>query len=196
MFAIIKTGGKQLKVQPGDEIYVEKLNLNEGEQVLFKEVLMMDSTFGNPLIKNAVVSGTIVKQGKEKKLRVIRYHPKKNVNKVYGHRQPYTKVKIDELSLTGVLSNKPKPAKVQENKIENSEPKLTSTTAKPAATKTTAAKSTTAKPAATKTTAAKSTTAKPAATKTTAAKSTTAKPAATKTTAAKSTTAKPKKEDK
>ncbi len=101
MFAIIKTGGKQIKVQSGDEIYIEKLEVEEGKKVTFNEVLMIDGTVGSPLIKGAAVVGTVVKQGKGKKLRVVRYHPKKNVNKVYGHRQPYTKVKIDTISLSG-----------------------------------------------------------------------------------------------
>jgi len=65
---------------------------------------MIDGTVGTPLIKGASVTGTVVKQGKEKKLRVVRYHPKKNVNKVYGHRQPYTKVKIDNISASGAKS--------------------------------------------------------------------------------------------
>lgn len=97
MFAVIKTGGKQLKVVPGQEIYVELLPGNDGDQVAFKEVLMIDGIVGNPLIQGAKVMGTIVKHGKEKKIRVVRYHPKKNVNKVYGHRQPYTKVKITDI---------------------------------------------------------------------------------------------------
>ncbi len=101
MFAIIKTGGKQIKVQSGDEIYIEKLEVEEGKKFTFNEVLMIDGTVGSPLIKGATVIGTVVKQGKGKKLRVVRYHPKKNVNKVYGHRQPYTKVKIDTISLSG-----------------------------------------------------------------------------------------------
>lgn len=97
MFAIIKTGGKQLKVEPGQEIFVELLPGNNGDQVAFDQVLMIDNLVGNPLIRGAKVLGTIVKHGKQKKLRVVRYHPKKNVNKVYGHRQPYTKVKITDI---------------------------------------------------------------------------------------------------
>jgi large subunit ribosomal protein L21 len=98
MFAIIKTGGKQISVKVGDEIFVEKLPVEEGKKVTFNEVLMIDGTVGAPFIKGAAVTGTVVKQGKDKKIRVVRYHPKKNVNKVYGHRQPFTKVKIDAIS--------------------------------------------------------------------------------------------------
>jgi large subunit ribosomal protein L21 len=97
MFAIIKTGGKQLKVEPGQEIFVELLTGEVDESIIFDEVLMIDGKVGSPTIKGATVKGTIIKQGKDKKIRVVRYHPKKNVNKVYGHRQPYTKVRIDEI---------------------------------------------------------------------------------------------------
>ncbi|AHI53620.1 50S ribosomal protein L21 [Spiroplasma sabaudiense Ar-1343] len=101
MFAILKTGGKQIKVQPGDEIYIEKILGEEGSVVTFSEILMVDDKVGAPFLNGASVKGTVVKQGKEKKLRVVRYHPKKNVNKVYGHRQPFTKVKIDSIQAGG-----------------------------------------------------------------------------------------------
>lgn len=110
MFAIIKTGGKQISVKPGDEIFIEKLTVEEGNKVTFDEVLMIDGSIGSPFIKGATVTGTVVKQGKEKKLRVVRYHPKKNVNKVYGHRQPYTRVKIDAISKGGAA----KPAPIEQ----------------------------------------------------------------------------------
>jgi large subunit ribosomal protein L21 len=97
MFAIIKTGGKQVKVELGSEIFVEKLEGEVNDKVTFDELLMADGIVGNPTIKDGKVMGTIVKQGKEKKIRVVRYHPKKNIRKVYGHRQPYTKVRIDEI---------------------------------------------------------------------------------------------------
>lgn len=101
MFAIIKTGGKQLRVSQGDEIFVEMLNGNEGEKVNFTEVLMIDGEVGTPFIKGASVTGTILKQGKQKKIVVFHYKPKKTQHKKYGHRQPYTKVKIDQILLSG-----------------------------------------------------------------------------------------------
>ena len=97
MFAIIKTGGKQIWVEPDQEIFVELLAGEVNDSVTFDEVLMVDGNIGTPTIKGAKVVGTILKHGKDKKIRAIRYHPKKNVNKVYGHRQPYTKVKINEI---------------------------------------------------------------------------------------------------
>lgn len=100
MFAIIKTGGKQLRVSQGDEIFVEMLNGNEGEKVNFTEILMIDGEVGTPFIKGASVTGTILKQGKQKKIVVFHYKPKKTQHKKYGHRQPYTKVKIDQILLS------------------------------------------------------------------------------------------------
>ncbi len=121
MFAIIKTGGKQLRVSQGDEIFVEMLNGNEGEKVNFTEILMIDGEVGTPFIKGASVTGTILKQGKQKKIVVFHYKPKKTQHKKYGHRQPYTKVKIDEILLSGTMkATKPATAK-------------TATAAKPAA---------------------------------------------------------------
>ncbi len=115
MFAIIKTGGKQLRVSQGDEIFVEMLNGNEGEQVNFTEVLMVDGKVGTPFLKGASVTGTILKQGKQKKIVVFHYKPKKTQHKKYGHRQPYTKIKIDQIMLAGAAKstgeNKPTVAK-------------------------------------------------------------------------------------
>ncbi|AME12808.1 50S ribosomal protein L21 [Mycoplasma mycoides subsp. mycoides] len=77
---------------------MKKFKGEVNDKIAFDEILMIDGKIGTPTIKGAKVLGTIIKQGKAKKIRVIRYHPKKNVNKIYGHRQPYTKVKIDEIS--------------------------------------------------------------------------------------------------
>ena len=134
MFAIIKTGGKQIKVQPGDEIYIEKVSVEEGQKITFNEVLATDTAIGTPLVKDVVVMGTIVKQGKGKKLRVVRYHPKKNVNKVYGHRQPFTKVKIDDISVGGKVSKfvETKPSTNTNEKASST--KAVASTAKTAAT--------------------------------------------------------------
>lgn len=114
MYAIIKTGGKQIKVQPGDEIFIEKALVEEGKTITFTEVIATDKEIGTPFVKGAKVEGTVLKQGKEKKLRVVRYHPKKNVNKVYGHRQPYTKVKIDKISTVAAKPAAAKPAPTTE----------------------------------------------------------------------------------
>ena len=97
MYAIIETGGKQYKVNEGDVIYVEKLNVNEGDTVEFgvKAVSIgNDFKVGTPTVEGAVVSGKVIANGKGKKIYVMKYKSKKNEKKKIGHRQPYTKVQI------------------------------------------------------------------------------------------------------
>ena len=97
MFAIFVTGGKQYKVSVGDVVFVEKLGVNEGETVKFDNVLAVCGdtlTVGTPKVEGATVVATVVKNGKSKKIDVIRYKSKKNEKKKIGHRQPYTKVQI------------------------------------------------------------------------------------------------------
>ena len=110
MFAIIKTGGKQFKVSQGDEIFVEMLEGNEGDKVNFNEVLMIDGKVGTPFLKGASVTGTILKQGKQKKIIVFKYKPKKNKHTKAGHRQPYTKVKIEDIALAGTAKKEANPS--------------------------------------------------------------------------------------
>jgi large subunit ribosomal protein L21 len=100
MYAIIETGGKQYRVEKGDVIFVEKLNVAEGEEVTFdKVVAVKNSTLkvGKPFVKDAFVKGTVVKNGKGKKVTVFTYKPKKGCARKMGHRQPYTKVEITEI---------------------------------------------------------------------------------------------------
>ena len=98
MKAIIATGGKQYYVSEGDVIYVEKLDGNEGDKVVFDKVLMSDGVVGNPYLNGASVEGVILKQGKQKKITVFRYKPNKKSTRVKkGHRQPYTKVEIKKI---------------------------------------------------------------------------------------------------
>ncbi|MBQ9633368.1 MAG: 50S ribosomal protein L21 [Lachnospiraceae bacterium] len=97
MYAIIATGGKQYKVSEGETVCVEKLEGEEGTEVSFDEVLIVsgdDFKVGNPTIAGASVKGTIVEQGRAKKVIVYRYKPKKGFHKKRGHRQHFTKVKI------------------------------------------------------------------------------------------------------
>ena len=98
MKAVIKTGGKQYYVEEGQEIFVEKLEGNEGDKVTFNEVLMLGDKIGNPTVSGAKVTGTIVKHGKGKKIRIFTYKPNTtSTRKKQGHRQPYTKVKIEKI---------------------------------------------------------------------------------------------------
>ena len=98
MKAIIKTGGKQYLVEEGSVIYVEKLDAEEGKEVSFDEVLMLDSQVGSPLVKDAKVTGKVLKHGKNKKIRIFHYvNKQKSTRKHQGHRQPYTKVEITKI---------------------------------------------------------------------------------------------------
>ena len=100
MFAVIETGGKQVKVAVGETIYVEKLDLNEGDEVLFDKVLFVDgdsAKVGAPYIEGAKVTGKVLKQGKEAKVLVFKYKSKANYRRLQGHRQPYTKVSIENI---------------------------------------------------------------------------------------------------
>ncbi|MBQ7355183.1 MAG: 50S ribosomal protein L21 [Clostridia bacterium] len=103
MFAIIETGGKQYKVSEGDVIFIDKLAVEADETVTFDKVLMADKdgnlTVGAPYVDGASVTATVVKNGKGKKIYVFKYKAKKNEKKKIGHRQPYTKVQIQTISL-------------------------------------------------------------------------------------------------
>lgn len=95
MYAIIETGGKQIKVEQDAAIYVEKLAANEGDEVVFDKVLFADGKIGKPYVEGAKVTGVVEKQGKGKKITIVKYRPKKSsTRRKQGHRQPYTAVKI------------------------------------------------------------------------------------------------------
>lgn len=94
MYAIVETGGKQYKVSKGDFIYVEKLDVEEGTNVVLDKVLYVDGKIGTPYVEGASVEAKVVKHGKEKKIIVYKYKSKKNYHKKQGHRQPYTKLEI------------------------------------------------------------------------------------------------------
>ena len=102
MFAIFETGGKQYSVQAGDILFVEKLNVAEGETVTFDKVLALSDNdgfvAGNPTVEGAKVVASVVKNGKAKKIVIFRYKSKKNEKKKQGHRQPYTKIQIASIS--------------------------------------------------------------------------------------------------
>ncbi len=101
MYAIIETGGKQYRVQEGDVIRIEKLELAEGETVVFDKVLLVSKdenvTVGKPYLADAKVDGTVEFQGKAKKIIVFKFKAKKDYRKKQGHRQPFTQVKIDKI---------------------------------------------------------------------------------------------------
>ena len=100
MFAIFVTGGKQYKVAEGDVIFVEKLGVAEGETVTFDKVLCVNGetlSVGTPYVEGASVVANVLKNGKSKKIDVIKYKAKKNEKKKIGHRQDYTKIQIEKI---------------------------------------------------------------------------------------------------
>ena len=113
MYAVIETGGKQYRVQPGDVIKVEKLNVEAGQEIKFDKVLVMgegsDAKVGTPYL-DAAITGKVVENGRGKKVIIYKYKAKKDYRKKQGHRQPFTMVEIIEVG--GVKAEpKAEPAK-------------------------------------------------------------------------------------
>ena len=103
MKAVIVTGGKQYTVAEGDVLFVEKLNVEADAAVKFDQVLAVldgeNTKIGAPVVEGATVEAKVVKNGKGKKITVLKYKAKKNEKKKIGHRQPYTKVEITKIAL-------------------------------------------------------------------------------------------------
>lgn len=100
-FAIIKTGGKQYLVTPGQQLKIEKLDAKEGASFVFSDVLLTGNEgvveVGTPLVKGAKVQAVVLKQGRHRKIIVFKYHAKTRYRKKKGHRQPFTEVKIEKI---------------------------------------------------------------------------------------------------
>ncbi|NLL46189.1 MAG: 50S ribosomal protein L21 [Clostridiales bacterium] len=103
MHAIIETGGKQYRVAEGDVLFIEKLSAQAGDKVTFDKVLAVigedTQSFGTPTLEGASVTAEVVKNGKARKIIVYKMKPKKNYRRKQGHRQPYTKVRINKITL-------------------------------------------------------------------------------------------------
>ena len=101
MYAIVQTGGKQYRVQEGDVINIEKLNVETGASIVFDQVLAAgegsDIKFGAPFVSGCSVNATVVENGKGPKVIVFKFKAKKDYRNKNGHRQPYTQVKIDKI---------------------------------------------------------------------------------------------------
>jgi|SRR3989338_4508888 len=102
MFAVVKTGGKQYLVLPGQKLKIEKLDAKEGGKIVFDEVLLVSDDkkveIGAPLVKGAKVEAKVLRQGRAKKIIVFRYHSKTRYRKKKGHRQPFTEVEITKIT--------------------------------------------------------------------------------------------------
>lgn len=101
MYAVIETGGKQYKVEQGDVLFVEKLEASAGDTINIDKVLLVSNegelSTGKPYVDGAKVEATVLEQGKAKKIIVFKIKAKKNYRKKQGHRQPYTKLKIENI---------------------------------------------------------------------------------------------------
>ena len=101
MYAIIETGGKQIKVEAGQEIYIEKLGVDADEVVTFDKVLFVGGEnvkVGAPFVEGATVTAKVVKEGRAKKIVVFKLKAKKNYRRKQGHRQPYTKLVVETIN--------------------------------------------------------------------------------------------------
>ncbi len=99
MFAVIRTGGKQYLVKPGETLSIEKLNVEAGQAMTFDDVLFVGDesmTIGTPNVK-AKVSATVIENGRGKKVHGVKFHNKVRYRRTFGHRQDYTKVKIEKI---------------------------------------------------------------------------------------------------
>ncbi|MDR2828963.1 MAG: 50S ribosomal protein L21 [Acholeplasmatales bacterium] len=102
MYAIIETGGKQIKVGLEEVLFIEKLQASEGETVTFDKVLAIGQdtlNYGTPYVKGATVTAEVLRQGRKRKIIVFKYRPKKNEKTIRGHRQSFTKVVIKSINL-------------------------------------------------------------------------------------------------
>ncbi|MBE0466508.1 MAG: 50S ribosomal protein L21 [Candidatus Desulforudis sp.] len=103
MYAIVETGGKQYSLREGEIVRIEKLAAEAGEEVVFDRVLLVraedDVKVGRPAVPGARVIGRVLNQGREKKIIVFKYKPKKNYRRKQGHRQPYTQVVVEKIEV-------------------------------------------------------------------------------------------------
>ena len=98
MKEVIENGGKQYRVSEGSVIYVEKIDVEAGKTYTFDKVVMADDKVGTPYVKGASVEAKVEKHGKQKKIVIFKYFPKKSSHKKQGHRQPYTKLTITKIN--------------------------------------------------------------------------------------------------
>ncbi|MBE3583278.1 MAG: 50S ribosomal protein L21 [Limnochordaceae bacterium] len=120
MYAIVETGGKQVRVEPGQRVQVEKLPVEVGSEVVFERVLLAADPeqgrveVGQPQVKDARVIGKALAQGRGKKIYVVKFHSKNNYRRRTGHRQPFTEVLIDRIEWAGVVATASRAQRPQE----------------------------------------------------------------------------------
>lgn len=116
--AIFETGGKQYRVKEGDELYIEKLDAEEGSKLKFDKVLAIlseeDPKIGAPYIKGATITAKVIKNGKAKKVIVYKMKRRKGYHRKQGHRQPYSKVAIDKITIKTAKSKSEQSKNEQE----------------------------------------------------------------------------------
>lgn len=141
MYAVFRSGGKQYRAAKGDVLRLEKIEADEGATVSFDEVLLVgeggDVTVGNPLVSGGSVSGKVLKQGKTRKVNVVKFRRRQNYLRQGTHRQFFTEVEITDISATGA-----KPAAAKSDEKSNGQAATKKTAAKKAAAKKTPAKKT------------------------------------------------------
>jgi large subunit ribosomal protein L21 len=121
MYAVIETGGKQYRVEKGSVIRVEKLNVPEGDKVVFENVLLASNegkVVAGPDAEKVKVEGIVVRQGKAKKIVVFKYKPKKGYHRKRGHRQLFTEIRVDK------ITGGPRASRAKKEKKEKSEEKV------------------------------------------------------------------------
>ncbi len=152
MYAVFRTGGKQYRAEKGDVLRLEKIDAGEGETISFDEVLLVgegaDIKVGNPLVAGTTVSGKVLRQGKSKKVPVVKFKRRQNYLRQGSHRQFFTEVEI-----TAIGAGKKAPAKKAESAEAEAKPAAKKKAAKKKATKKTATKKAAAKKTASKKTA-------------------------------------------
>ena len=127
MLAVIKTGGKQYLIKPGDKLKIEKIDKEPGKEIIFDEVLLLEKNkkveIGTPFIKGVKVQAQVLEQDKYKKVIIFKYKPKKRYKKKTGHRQPYTLIEIKSIETkTPSAEIKPEKSKVIKTKPVGDKP--------------------------------------------------------------------------
>ena len=167
MYAVFRAGGKQYRAVKGDILRLEKIEAEEGSTIKFDEVLLLgegsDVKVGSPLLSGSTVSGKVLKQGKSKKVSVVKFKRRQNYLRQGSHRQFFTEVEITAISGSGAKAAAPKAAAAEKPAEEKAAKKVAKKATKKAAPKKAAAKKTATKKPAAKKTAAKKTATKKAA---------------------------------